>query len=72
MMAASAPFEEQEQLTVNKQHTKQHPSATISSINSRQLSGHLSPARSNLSPVRCHLSPVRTQVLAISIHEKVR
>ena len=67
-MAASAPLEEQEQLTVNsvqvafrlgekeivnKQHTKQHPSATASSTNSRQLSGHMSPARSKLSPVTC-------------------
>ena len=62
-MAASAPLEEQEQFTVNKQHTKQHPSATALRTNSRQLSGHLSPARSKLSPVR-------TQVLGVSIHEK--
>ena len=58
LIAASAPLEEQEQFTVNKQHTKQHPSATASSTNSRQLSGHLSPARSKLSPVTCQNSGV--------------
>ena len=58
LMAASAPLEEQEQFTVNKQHTKQHPSTTASSTNSRQLSGHLSPARSKLSPVTCQNSGV--------------